>query len=468
MALIILIHAVVFLVFWLTNLSYWESLNAFLAGMTGIRVNFLLLFMAFAGLVGLWSAVYLALRRKVAGGRGGGHGGGHGGGDMGGNMGGHIGPPLRVTGGFFLLFFYGSFVVLFLKNPLQLFRLGQLWGYFRLIMDAGLLLFLAWALPRWLKDHAALWKAAAPVGLLLLWLLPVFFPPGNVYCGALPERPRLFAHRGASTLAPENTLVAMRQAVDLGVYGLETDITVSADGVLFLLHDATLARTTDVAEVFPGREDDRADTFTWDELARLDSGSWFGRRAGFAREPIPALEALLQGVADSGVAFLYDLRIPPEGHPYRAQALDLCLEALRDSGVAARTWILADTETLPHVRALLPEAILATGIDASETPPAPADVVAGGYRVVNSAYRLSRSEIQAYQDAGLWVNLYVVDEPWQYSRLWLAGADSVTSNTIQRFLALPRPVLALPYGAYLAVWGVLGFIAVGVFGLRKI
>ena len=475
MTLIILIHAAVFLVFWLTNLAYQESLNAFLVGMTGLRVNFLLAFMVFAGGVALWSAVRLALYPAPLRRRG---------------MGRHTGLPLPwaylVTGGFFLLFFYGSFVVLFVKNPIQLRRLGQLWAYFRLIFDGCLLLFAAWGLRRWVGNHqgnARLQKGMATAGLLLLVLLPALFPPGNVYqgasgnapgvSGALPEKPRLFAHRGASTLAPENTLVAMEQAAALGVWGLETDITVSADGMLFLMHDDTLARTTDVAEVFPGREDDRADTFTWEELARLDSGSWFGRRAGFAHEPIPTLEALLQVVKENDLQFIYDLRIPPAGHPFSEQALDLCLEALRDSGVAGRTWILAGVEEFAKIRAVLPEAILATGIDYTETlgapgaPGAPAEVVAAGFRVVNSTFGLSSREIRAYQDAGLWVNLYVVDEPWQYSRLWLAGADSVTSNTIQRLLALERPVLAMPYGVYLAVWGALGLIAAGVFGLRK-
>jgi len=369
--------------------------------------------------------------------------------------------------------------VLFVKNPIQLRRLGQLWAYFRLIVDAGLLFFVAWRLRRWVGNHqgnTTLQKGMATAGLLLLVLLPALFPPGNVYRGALsalPEKPHLFAHRGASTLAPENTLAAMEQAAALGVWGLETDITVSADGVLFLLHDNTLARTTDVAEVFPGREDDRADTFTWEELARLDAGKWFGKRAGFAHEPIPTLEALLQVVKENDLQFIYDLRIPPAGHPFSEQALDLCLEALRDSGapgapgVAGRTWILAGVEEFAEIQAVLPEAILATGIDYTETPGAPGAVVAAGFRVVNSTFGLSSRQIRAYQDAGLWVNLYVVDEAWQYSRLWLAGADSVTSNTIQRLLALERPVLALPYGVYLVVWGVLGVIAVLVLWVGK-
>ena len=126
MTLAILIHALVFLAFWLTNLPYQETLNNFLIGATGRRVNFLLIFMVFAGLVALWSTARLALRRDVR----------------------RAGPAwlYLAIGIFFLVFFYGSFAVLFLKNPVQLYRLGQLFQYFRLIVDASLLLFLAWGL----------------------------------------------------------------------------------------------------------------------------------------------------------------------------------------------------------------------------------------------------------------------------------------------------------------------------------
>lgn len=138
MALVILIHAMVFLAFWLTNLPYQETLNNFLIGATGRRLNFLLIFMVFAGLVVLWSAAHLALRRNAR----------------------RAGPAwlnLAISV-FFLVFFYGSFAVLFLENPVQLYRLGQVFQYFRLIMDACLLLFLAWGLRRWVKVNGAMKK----------------------------------------------------------------------------------------------------------------------------------------------------------------------------------------------------------------------------------------------------------------------------------------------------------------------
>ena len=94
--------------------------------------------------------------------------------------------------------------------------------------------------------------------------------------------PRLVAHRGAGKLAPENTLTAMRVGHAHGYRMVEFDVKLSADGVAFLLHDATLERTTS------GRG--RADALPWRELSRLDAGAWHS--AEYAGEPVPTLAAI--------------------------------------------------------------------------------------------------------------------------------------------------------------------------------
>ena len=218
--------------------------------------------------------------------------------------------------------------------------------------------------------------------------------PGNVYRGTLPEKPRLIAHRGASTLAPENTLASMQTAADLGVYGLETDITVSADGVLFLMHDNTLVRTTDVAQGFSraGRRPRlRPSPGTSCPIWMRGAGSMGGLI--FSGEPIPTLEAILQVVKENDLYFIYDLRIPAAGHPYTGQALDLCLQEIKAAGVADHTWVLAEPDAIAQIRSILPDAILAAGIGYTDIPPSPASLVANGYRVVNSVYGLSNRRI---------------------------------------------------------------------------
>jgi glycerophosphoryl diester phosphodiesterase len=91
------------------------------------------------------------------------------------------------------------------------------------------------------------------------------------------------AHRGASSLAPENTMAAFRKAVDLGVDGLELDVHLSKDGRLVVIHDEQLDRTTNGRGLVKDH--------TWSELKTLDAGSWFSKE--FAGESIPTLEQVL-------------------------------------------------------------------------------------------------------------------------------------------------------------------------------
>ena len=90
--------------------------------------------------------------------------------------------------------------------------------------------------------------------------------------------PTVMAHRGASYLAPEETALSYRLAQAVRADFLEADIQRTKDGVLIPLHDDTLERTTNVRDVFPGREKQPVSAFTWEELSRLDAGSWFNAR----------------------------------------------------------------------------------------------------------------------------------------------------------------------------------------------
>jgi glycerophosphoryl diester phosphodiesterase len=83
------------------------------------------------------------------------------------------------------------------------------------------------------------------------------------------------AHRGARSLAPENTLEAARKAFAVGARMWELDVCATRDGELVVIHDETLERTSNAAEVFPHRRPWRVQDFSLDEIRRLDFGSWF-------------------------------------------------------------------------------------------------------------------------------------------------------------------------------------------------
>lgn len=100
--------------------------------------------------------------------------------------------------------------------------------------------------------------------------------------------PRMIAHRGASSDAPENTLAAFRLAVESGADGVEFDVRLSKDGVPVVIHDADLIRTAGINK--PVAE------MTAAELGRVDNGSWFGGE--FAGERIPTLAETLDAISD--------------------------------------------------------------------------------------------------------------------------------------------------------------------------
>ncbi|MFF3245620.1 glycerophosphodiester phosphodiesterase [Streptomyces sp. NPDC002870] len=120
--------------------------------------------------------------------------------------------------------------------------------------------------------------------------------------------PLVIAHRGASAYAPENTLAAIDLAVGMGFAWVENDVQRTKDGELVVVHDDSLARTTDVEQRFPGRAPWKIKDFTAAEIATLDAGSWFGPKWAGAR--VPTLKQYLNRVDDNGQKLLLEIKKP--------------------------------------------------------------------------------------------------------------------------------------------------------------
>lgn len=145
------------------------------------------------------------------------------------------------------------------------------------------------------------------------------------------RRPLLFAHRGLSSVEPENTLAAFRAARDAGVPGLELDVHLTRDGRLAVIHDDSPRRTTRV----PGSgasegPEGRIEDLEWSELAGLDTGSW--KNPARSGERIPLLRELFEEIGDS---VYYDIELKSRsasGGPLeRAVA-----RAIADAGLGGR------------------------------------------------------------------------------------------------------------------------------------
>lgn len=90
--------------------------------------------------------------------------------------------------------------------------------------------------------------------------------------------PTVIAHRGASTIAPESTRPAYIKAVQLGADYIEADIHRTSDGKIVVIHDSTLKRTSDIENIYPDRVNKHISNFTYEELLKLDFGSWFNKK----------------------------------------------------------------------------------------------------------------------------------------------------------------------------------------------
>jgi len=130
---------------------------------------------------------------------------------------------------------------------------------------------------------------------LLVTVLAVAAPAGGA--AAAPPDVAVIGHRGSGAMAPENTLAAIRLALRQGADYIENDIMRTKDGRLVITHDLSLARTTDVEQVFPDRTSYQVADYTLAEIKQLDAGSWFG--AEFAGQRILTLREWVEAVGSS-------------------------------------------------------------------------------------------------------------------------------------------------------------------------
>ncbi len=163
---------------------------------------------------------------------------------------------------------------------------------------------------------------------------------------ALAEPFRIIAHRGASGYAPENTMAAFERAVAMGAIEVETDVCLTRDGHLLLLHDDTLDRTTNGTG--------QPEAYTLDELKQLDAGSWSDPRLDWDRdyrgERLITLDELLDRFGAT-LTYHVELKKPMRG------LVPAVVEAITSRGLGRRTFIFAVEQEaeLREVKRLAPD-----------------------------------------------------------------------------------------------------------------
>jgi glycerophosphoryl diester phosphodiesterase len=227
----------------------------------------------------------------------------------------------------------------------------------------------------------------------------------------------IWAHRGASANAPENTLAAFRLAHELGADGVELDVQLTADGHVVVIHDETLDRTTTGRGPVVGRK--------LREIKSLDASAG---REGFAGEPVPTLAEVLDVVGPTGMSVNIELKNSVEPYPGLEQAVLRIVDA---AGVADRVVY----SSFNHISATQ----LARSSQPSRVGLLFSDVLAEPW---NYAQRLDMAALHPHwkyvqfvpetiercHALGMAINVWTVDSPDMVRRLADLGADSVITN----------------------------------------
>ena len=239
----------------------------------------------------------------------------------------------------------------------------------------------------------------------------------------------IIGHRGASGVAPENTLTAFRRAAELGAQYIETDLQLSRDARPVAIHDDTLQRTTDGRGPVSAR--------TLEELRRLDAGSWFRGGSGgerFAGERIPTVEEVLAFGREHDVGLYLEMKAPS------ATGAELAVvAAVHSSGDLFRTNVISfDLGVLEKLRNIEPMLVLGY-LFSKRSPDAVARAVGAGARIVlPRADRVTPELVAEAKRNDLKVVTWTVNDPKQMKALIDMGVDGIMTDYPDRLVALVR------------------------------
>ena len=235
--------------------------------------------------------------------------------------------------------------------------------------------------------------------------------------------PRWIAHRGAGKLAPENTLAAFRLGAQYGYRMFECDAKLSADDEVFLMHDATLERTTNGHGT--GGEQ------RWHQLSQLDAGSWHSRT--WTGEPLPRLEALARFCIGNGHLLNIEIKPTPGVEQHTGEVV---------AREAARLW--AGQPVPPLLTSFKPEALAGAQAAAPELPRGLLlDTLWDGWlqkaqslacvAVVCNYALWDAATVARVHAAGMRALSYTVNDDWAAQHLIALGTDGIITDRVDLF-----------------------------------
>lgn len=241
---------------------------------------------------------------------------------------------------------------------------------------------------------------------------------------------RVYAHRGASAYAPENTLASFALAKDKGAAFVELDVQRTRDGRLVVIHDDTPARTTNVTAVFPDRANAAVGEFTLAELRALDAGEWKDPR--YAGERIPTLDEVLDLLEKRDLGLLLEAKSPQRYPGLSGQIAATFRDRPQWLRAGAERLVVEsfDPDFLIEFRAVAPR--IALGLlglpDRAELPG-----LARFCDQINPQHTSVDADlVAAVHGAGMSITPWTADEPEDIERLRALGVDGLITDAPDR------------------------------------
>ncbi|MGL0747628.1 glycerophosphodiester phosphodiesterase family protein [Secundilactobacillus paracollinoides] len=241
-----------------------------------------------------------------------------------------------------------------------------------------------------------------------------------------PSTKRVFAHRGMSQLAPENTLAAFHKVKESGVHWLETDLDLTADGQIVILHDESIDRTTDKKGAIH--------ELTLAEVETADAGSWFGSE--FTGQRIPTLPQLIDLINADGLNVNFELK-PYLGRDERATTLieGFAKELKRVSPQSQVIVSSFNATMLKQFKALSPDTPTAMLFKRTQSKQDWAAIATDtGSKIIHPDVRgLTRARVEKLKKAGFELNVWTVNSLKAAYHLFDWGVDGVFTDISHRF-----------------------------------
>ncbi|TQL69656.1 glycerophosphoryl diester phosphodiesterase [Nocardioides albertanoniae] len=235
------------------------------------------------------------------------------------------------------------------------------------------------------------------------------------------------AHRGASAYAPENTLAAFALGIRQRADWIESDVQATKDGKLVLIHDTTLARTTDVEQRFPGRSPWNVRDFTLAEIKTLDAGSWFSKKYAGAR--VPTLKEMIVAVGLSPSGIRMELKSPAL-YPGIEKAVAATFDSLpgfvrtavATGRIAVQSFDFGSMKTYKKIQPEVPVGLLGKPAYTALDDYTWADEINPTHSAVDASY------VARVHRLGMHIHAWTVDDAAAMRRVLDRGVDGVITN----------------------------------------